>query len=913
MTQLYTPVQYVYNSETLKSIASSSNVKLSPTIKHKLNGLGILKTAYKRGKRAGRKIQRPIQVVVGNRPSEVSPRPTRPPAVLAQVPSASNVPSTKTESNTTSFLLPGLFLTNARSLMNKFDELEILLKQTDINPIDIAVVTETWQPDRVDNDFLAVDGFNLFTTTRIEKRGGGVAVYSNENIPVETLPDIKVPDELECIWLRARPHRLPRAVSAIVICAVYIPPESPYQDLLIEHILTTLDTLKSQHPELGIVILGDFNRLNINPLCRAHSLKQVVDKPTRNDAILDLIITNLQKYYGTPIVSSPIGKSDHNTVYWSPVGYSKNGKSHKRTVRPLRKQSVHEFGRWITKHSWTEVLNATSPADKANAFYATVQEAIDLHFPSKVIKLHSEDKPWITPEIKNLIRKRQVAFAEKKMFLWRFLRNKVSRAIDQAKKFYYNDRIQNLKSSDPSGWHKGIQIITNKCQKRPIISVPGVQQNDEKAIARAINDNFASVSQSRPPINPQELPAFLPARLPPQIQVWDMYNALKKLNVKKAAGTDALPGRLIREFACTDKGGTVGTLVVTDFSKAFDCIDHTLAIQRLYELGVRSELLPWIINFLTARRQRVQYHSALSEWETLSCGVPQGTKLGPITFLGVINNASEESLTKSFKYVDDLTLGEVRPAKQVSQIGPDVQDLDAWAKDNHLKLNPSKCKVMQVCFMREPPAPPSLRIAGIELEVVSETKLLGLTVQSNLGWQSQVNNMVSKSSRRLYMLSRLKRFGVPTGDLVSVYIGYVRPTCEYAAPVWHGSITNDQAYQLERIQKRACRIILGANYSSYTDSLDQLELQTLNDRRLHLCTQFAQKCVESDRYCVNQEYLNFSWIPMLEGDYRTSLGTLTRGIIKFTAASSSPARNIKFTPSSIQGGIKFSMPTYLIF
>ena len=266
-----------------------------------------------------------------------------------------------------------------------------------------------------------------------------------------------------------------------------------------------------------------------------------------------------------------------------------------------------------------------------------------------------------------------------------------------------------------------------------------------------------------------------------------MYNALKKLNVKKAAGPDGLPGRLIREFACefsipvadifnsslkdgivpqvwkdatiapipketpatisklrpisltsllakvcegfvakwvlddissaidrnqygsikgsstshclieildvfykgTDKGGTVGTLVVTDFSKAFDCIDHTLAIQRLYELGVRSELLPWIINFLTARRQRVQYHSALSEWETLSCGVPQGTKLGPITFLGVINNASDESLTESFKYVDDLSLGEVRPANQVSQIGSDVQDLGAWAKDHHLKLNQS--------------------------------------------------------------------------------------------------------------------------------------------------------------------------------------------------------------------------------
>ena len=560
-------------------------------------------------------------------------------------------------------------------------------------------------------------------------------------------------------------------------------------------------------------------------------------------------------------------------------------------------------------------------------------EAIDIHFPTKVIKLHSEDKPWITPEIKELIRKRQVAFAENKKYLWRFLRNKVIRAISEAKKSYYRNRLQNLKSTDPAGWHKGIQLITNKSQKRPIISVPGIDQCDEKEIAEAINDRFASVSQSRPPINLEELPAFLPARPPPQIQVWEMYEALRKLNARKAAGPDGLPGRLIKEFACelsipvtdifnsslregvvpqvwkdttiapnpkespatisklrpisltsllakvcegfvskwalhdisssidrnqygsikgsstshclieildilfrgTDKRNAVGTLVVTDFSKAFDCVDHTLAIQRLYELGVRSEILPWIANFLTARRQRVQYHSALSEWKTLSCGVPQGTKFGPITFIGVINNASEKSLTHSFKYVDDLTLVETRSADKPSQINSDVQDLDAWANDNHLMLNPGKCKDMQVCFKRDPPSPPSLQIAGIDLEEVSETKLLGLVVQSDLGWQSQINNMVTKSSRRLYMLSRLKRFGVPAEDLVSVYTGYVRPVSEYGVPVWYGSITDCQSDQLERIQKRACRIILGSQYESYTDAVEELNLQTLSDRRIQLC------------------------------------------------------------------------------
>ena len=72
----------------------------------------------------------------------------------------------------------------------------------------------------------------------------------------------------------------------------------------------------------------------------------------------------------------------------------------------------------------------------------------------------------------------------------------------------------------------------------------------------------------------------------------------------------------------TDKCNTVGALVATDFSKAFDCNDHILAIKSLYDLGVKAEIIPWIADFLTSRCQRVQYQSATSAWETLTCGVP---------------------------------------------------------------------------------------------------------------------------------------------------------------------------------------------------------------------------------------------------------------------------------------------------
>ena len=110
---------------------------------------------------------------------------------------------TKTTTN-----LPGFFLTNTRSALNKTDELEVLLNRNNICSIDIAVLTETWQSDKISDEYLAVDGFNVFTKIRTEKRGGGVAVYVRDNIPVTTLNDLNVPDELECIWLSVRPHHV---------------------------------------------------------------------------------------------------------------------------------------------------------------------------------------------------------------------------------------------------------------------------------------------------------------------------------------------------------------------------------------------------------------------------------------------------------------------------------------------------------------------------------------------------------------------------------------------------------------------------------------------------------------------------------------------------------------------------------
>ncbi|XP_072022450.1 uncharacterized protein [Amphiura filiformis] len=617
-----------YNSNTLRNL-QQTNLQIPFDVNERLKQLGICRAMAKRGKRAGRKIQRQIQVVIGNKPAENHVPWPRPATVLKSIPCSNTIqtvtqnaePDRKTQ-------LPNFFLTNARSLMNKYDELSVVLYPTDSPPVDVAAITETWQTDQIADEFIDIDGFNLFTKIRSEKKGGGVAVYVKDNIPARELTEIAVPEELECIWLWVRPQRLPRSVAGMAVCAVYIPPDSEHQHTLIKHIVMSLDKLKTKHADLGAV--------------------------------------------RTP------------------------GRVIKRTVRPLLKPDIHEFGRWITSHTWDEVLNATSTQDKADAFYFTVHEAIERHFPTKVVKLHTSDKPWITPEIKNLIQKRQVAFAEKKIpppqiHVWDMF-GKLSK-LNASKSPGPDDLPCRLLKEFACEFSIPVTDIFNSSLKEG--KIPQVWK--DATIAPIPNEMPATISKLRP----ISLTAHLAKVCEEFVSEWaldDMFHSIDRHqygSIKGSSTTHCLIELLDIFYKGTDKCNSIGCLVVTDFSKAFDCVDHTLAIQSLCDLGVRGEIIPWIADFLTSRRQRVRYHSATSDWQTLSCGVPQGTKFGPITFIGIINSAAVNARTHSFKYVDDMSLAEIRTTNQPSKIDMDVRDLDDWANSNYLKLNPSKCKAIR--------------------------------------------------------------------------------------------------------------------------------------------------------------------------------------------------------------------------
>ena len=97
------------------------------------------------------------------------------------------------------------------------------------------------------------------------------------------------------------------------------------------------------------------------------------------------------------------------------------------------------------------------------------------------------------------------------------------------------------------------------------------------------------------------------------------------------------------------------------------------------------------------------------------------------------------------------------------------------------------------------------------------------------------------------MMYVLKCFSASQGDLLSVYQLYVRPILEYACPLWHTSLTKRQADQIELVQKRACRLILG-QYNSYREALEALGIMSLFDRRETLLVGFVQKLLGSEKH-----------------------------------------------------------------
>ena len=885
-----------------------------------LKEMGIYRN---RGRRGGKHIRRNILTRVTNRSerkeTEVKPNESR----VLITPPIVKIDKHKARAP------PTLLITNPQSLTNVYEE---FYAQVRLLQPDIVGVSETWFSEIKPAHQYSLPGYELFHKDRVS-RGGGVALYVKDTFVTKNI-EIAVPENVECVWVVIE-QKFAQQIKRLCVCRVYHPPAASSHDDLVEHLITTTDTLRSNYTDMRTVIMGDCNNLNVANIMANLELRCIVNQPTHGNSMIDLILTDAE-FYITSSVHPPIGLSRHLCVLCQPEATPAPPPYTVRVYRPFLDSSVRSFGQWITAQDWSTVLSVQDADEAADLLEGMVRQQYEVHFPEQQQRMRRDNKPWISARILRLMDQRRRAYSRGRMDKWRQLYFRVKAEIKAAKKATALGTEENNINS--VHFSKNLRCILGTQKKK--LKIPFLDHLDTQIIGEKIKQHFTNICTTLPSLDHSQLPSFLPISDTTSIDRISVYKSLKQLKIIKASPPGSLPKRLIKEFAyeislpltyvynlCLSNGifpsrwkeativalpkkkvisqlgdlrplsltpdlgkilegyvamlvledirpnldpfqygnlkgkstshylvmllnsvlkgldvpKRIALIVLIDFKKAFDYIDHTVALTELFLLGCRPSLLMFVANFLSNRKHRVRYEDIISDYDMITCGVPQGTRLGPIIFLAVINRLCRNSPIH-VKYVDDLTIMEIVDVDNTVTFTMQntLDDLDRDCEVIKMCPNPLKCEVMIVCPPKRPIIFPQLKLSGHELPIVHSCKLLGLHINSDLTWNHHITHIISRASSLLFILYRARQFSFSPNVMFTLYSWHIRTVLEYAAPVWHPGLTQAQHNSLEKLQKRCFRIILGEGYLNYNHALQLLDTESLYKRREAATIKFGQ-------------------------------------------------------------------------
>jgi hypothetical protein len=234
-------------------------------------------------------------------------------------------------------------------------------------------------------------------------------------------------------------------------------------------------------------------------------------------------------------------------------------------------------------------------------------------------------------------------------------------------------------------------------------------------------------------------------------------------SIKGCSTTHALIYLTHQWYSATDTLGQDVRALFLDYSKAFDLIDHNILMTKLGSLGVPPLILKWICSFLCERKQQVRTSNYTSKWKCINGGVPQGTKLGPVLFILMIHDL--RPALDTIKYVDDTTIFTATTDPSTTVLQEAATYAYQWSAQNNMKVNASKTKVMNISFSKKRQFPPII-MEGVELETVSNFKVLGVILADDLTWNAHVDAITKQASKRVFLLSQflnmLAQSGTPT-------------------------------------------------------------------------------------------------------------------------------------------------------
>lgn len=305
--------------------------------------------------------------------------------------------------------------------------------------------------------------------------------------------------------------------------------------------------------------------------------------------------------------------------------------------------------------------------------------------------------------------------------------------------------------------------------------------------------------------------------------------------------------------AAVDNGKEVHA-IYTDFSKAFDRVDHKILLQKLSLYGITGPLLKWIASYLSKRKFYVVVNNYQSTHCEVLSGVPQGSHLGPTFFNFYINDVINcFHFSDPYLFADDLKISKiVSSIDDVINLQADLHRLADWCKHNNITLNSNKCKYIK--FSRKSNTiSSSYKINNIVLPEVDSVDDLGVILDSKLTFVPHIDSITKRALRTLgFILRNSKDFrNIQTKKLL--YNSLVRSKLEYCSIVWrpHFSV---HSLRIERIQKRfinhLCYCIkANTRRTPYMQKLKKIDMISLEKRRDWLDINFFRKLLKNEIDC----------------------------------------------------------------
>lgn len=491
-----------------------------------LASLGIL---HYRGCRAGRSKRRRIQIQIqlsSNRAPTDRNHVTRPRvSCLIDVPRVNTVNAPRPY---TDRLLPKLYVLNAASLA-KPHAIEQLSTELSSLDIDIALITETHLKGHHSEGSFSIQGYTCVRRDRVGRRGGGVAAYVRNDVKYSKLTVREECNEYETLWLSLDWN------NKTVICVIVYHPPKPIYDVSIfkDYLFNNIEEIAFSHPSATILAAGDFNQLQDIEFC-AKGLISLVQEPTRGANCLDRIYTTAPLNYNIKVVKSLV-KTDHSAVVFSDSrDIVINSVKLTKTVnyRPKSPALHSRFLSQVKEDCFETVLGCDSVQECADHFYAILLQLFDKYYPLRHCTITNCDPPFITPEIKSLLRKKNELMRSNKIEQASAIGLKVGKLIARRN----SSKLAHISAGGSSMWDEVRKLTANTkhCSLPTSIS------------AQSLNTYYASVSTD---------PCYLPpasklSALHPDdpITEFAVFKLLDKLQ-STASGPDDLPFWFLRTAA----------------------------------------------------------------------------------------------------------------------------------------------------------------------------------------------------------------------------------------------------------------------------------------------------------------------------------------------------------------------------